>query len=135
MNRAGQYSREPTSSERILRGLGWGALCGQWWTLWESVFGIIIPGHQNGAIMVVAILVLAIWFGFVGAIMGMIIGAVNAEDNVGAGIGIGIGLLMFGAEFLLIGFSSVIFRVIWWALSGRRIGRWVTARTQLRIET
>jgi len=35
----------PDTGKRILRGLGWGALYGQWWTLWNVVWNLLIYNH------------------------------------------------------------------------------------------
>ena len=124
----------PTTAQRIGRGLGWGALYGQWWTLWivfwSVVLGAITSNQGFMLFMLAAGLIAGIGFAFVGSIVGLIIGATNSEEDQGAIIGVVAGLLLFGIERLLsakgLGLSGIIF----WFFSGRYVGRNIAAKVQ-----
>ena len=128
----------PSSGTRILRGLGWGALFGQWWTLWVVFWDLIIGGSRHGGtnavIIIIGTIVLGLFFGFVGSIMGLIIGAIDGMPDTGAIVGVIFGVLLMGAEYLLSGSTMIFVNIIFWALTGRFIGRNIAARVQQSVQ-
>src|ERR1051326_2642918 len=85
----------PGLGRRILRGLLWGALYGQWWTVW-TLFSMFFWGHMSfdGSGLVVVVGFIAIVFGFFGSLTGLVIGAANAMPSTGMAIGIGAGVVL-----------------------------------------
>jgi hypothetical protein len=102
----------PTAGQRIGRGLGWGMLLGQMWTLYIAVVLMVLGGigaaTSGGAgagliglgIAVILVLV-AIGNAFVFGIAGFIIGAADMDDDAGAIVGIVASLLIVGGQFLI----------------------------------
>ena len=126
--------REPNTGERISRGVGWGALFGQWWTLWIIVFDILIYGfkdssaHPLGAVLLS--LFFAVFFAAIGAIAGLIIGAINGDEGSGAIVGIVAALILFGIEAYM---THSFFNIIFWFFTGRFVGANIGKRVQERI--
>lgn len=128
---ASQRTSLPTTGQRIGRGVGWGILLGQCWTLWLAIRVVLLGGNQSmamdpriadlgpGNIILLAALLYAV----MGAVTGLLIGLINADDDSGGIIGIVMGVLAMGAQYLLGGRSgiSIVFG-IFLAIS---IGRWV----------
>jgi len=129
------FSQEPTTGQRILRGLGWGALYGQWWTLWNIVSAMIwggFSGHSS-AILVFTVILMVVVFAFMGAIAGLIIGAINGDEGTGTVVGIVFGLLCFGGEMLLAHSGLAFTSIIFWFFTGRYVGRNIGRRVQERV--
>jgi hypothetical protein len=128
----------PPTGTRIARGLGWGALFGQWWTLWIVFWDFIIwPSARPGGsysmlVIIVGALILGIFFCIVGGLLGLIIGAMDAMPDIGATIGIVFGLVLMALEMWLGGGFRVI-NVFFWIFTGRFVGRNIAYRVQRRI--
>jgi len=129
---AGPIAMEPPAGTRIARGLGWGFVYGQWWTLLNFVWRVLIYGHYRSEPLAAGLLLLAmvIGFGIAGAFVGFIIGAANASDTVGVVLGVIAGLCFFGLE-LLAGGSA--FNLIFWFFTGRFVGRMICARVHAAV--
>jgi hypothetical protein len=131
---------EPSIGLRIARGIGWGFLCGQFWTalnlFWFFVWGGVDSASSGKGIgllgtgIFLAILFFIV-FGFLGSLVGMIIGAGNASVSTGAIIGVVAGLILCGLEFLMTGGNaSSLVNVFFWFFTGRYVGANIAARVQ-----
>lgn len=137
----------PSSGTRILRGLGWGFLYGQWWTLWNIFWGIVwgsfstatshsnIGGGSLVLVIVITSLVFAIVFGFVGAVAGLIIGASDSTVETGAIIGVVAGLLLCGLEFLLSQSGATVINIFFWFFTGRFVGTSIARKVHQPVGT
>ena len=129
-------SQPLTLGVRVLRGLGWGALIGQWWTLMVSFWAFGWGGSRMGGHSILAIITLTLIFGLffaiVGSLMGLIIGLRDAMPNIGAIIGVVFGLLMLGVEFLITGSSMILLNIFIWVYTGRALGSSIATRVQKR---
>ncbi len=127
-------SQPPDTGKRILRGLGWGAAFGQWWTLWLMFSMLRGGGVPGGAVGVMTVIILTVFMGtvcaFLGSVMGLIIGAVDAMPDAGAMIGMVFGIAMLGLQFVLAQNGFLLPGAILWIFSGRFIGRHIAARVQ-----
>jgi hypothetical protein len=120
----------PGLVRRVLRGMGWGVLYGQWWTLW-TLLSMFIWGHGSfSARIVIYLIVMAVVFGFFGSVTGVIIGALNASENTGTGIGIGMGILLCVLEVLLARSAGGLVNLFFYFFTGRYVGRGITGRVQ-----
>ncbi len=130
----------PSTGLRIARGIGWGFICGQFWTalnlFWEFAFGAAqsTPGEKGPGLLAVFIfsaLLFVFVFGFAGSLVGLIIGAANAPVSTGAIIGVVAGLILCGLEFLISGGrASTLLNIFFWFFTGRYVGAIIAARVQ-----
>ncbi len=130
-------SQPPDTGKRILRGLGWGAAFGQWWTLWMVFWELIVGGARHGMtplVFVVCTVIFSVFFAVVGSVMGLIVGAVDAMPEAGAMIGVVVGLLLMAGEYFLSGSSGVMVNVIFWVFTSRFVGRNIAARVQQPVQ-
>lgn len=126
--------QEPSAGERMKRGLIWGAICTQLWTVWICFWRVLIGnafseamGHKPDPVETVALILgIAGFFAFIGAIMGAIMAVIQAEESTGGAIGIVVGLMIVVAAIVLnqSGFAGIIF----WFFTGRFIGGQIAAR-------
>jgi hypothetical protein len=117
----------PGIGRRLVRGLLWGAIYGQWWTL----FAIISPfiwGHGSFDLGVTMLYLVV--YGFFGSLTGLIIGAFNASMGTGVALGVGVGLLLCALEALLSRDSGALIKVIFYFFTGRFVGAGITWRVQ-----
>ena len=119
--------------------MGWGALFGQSWTAWLAFRLLILGGMASGndagllGIALGGIFVIgAIGYAVLGAFVGLIIGAMNATDDVGAVIGIIGSFIALGLQYV-VGTRSAISLVfgIFLAIS---IGKYVGAQIATKIQ-
>ena len=127
----------PSTGLRIGRGLGWGIVYGQIWTVlnlfWAFVYGQ--AGH-GAAEIILRIVLFVVLFGFAGAVVGLFAGATNADVKTGSVIGIVVGLLLFVGEFLLGGSkASGLVNVVFWFFTGRVVGASIAARIQRPVNS
>jgi hypothetical protein len=122
----------PSTGQRVLRGLGWGAICAQWWTLLNSFWFLVYGGSSHGAaVAIVFILLGALIFTVTGSVVGLILAAIDADVATGAIVGVVAGLLLFVGELALNGFSaSGFFNVIFWFFTGRFVGANIARKIQ-----
>ncbi len=134
----------PSAGLRIARGLGWGFLWGQWWTVlnlfWAFVWGGVnsLGGkHENLVLMGVILgVIFVLVFGVAGAVVGLIIGAMNAPVQTGAVIGIVFGLIFCGLEVVLGGFQpGMLINIFFWFYTGRYVGAKVAMHVQRPVIT
>lgn len=127
----------PPAGRRIARGLGWGALYAQWWTIWIVFWQFVWSGLGSkndvnlplGTILIL-VLALALFLALVGSVVGLIIGAANAPPEHGAIIGVVAGILLLGVEFFVFRSGSVLINIFFWFFTGRYVGALVAARVQ-----
>jgi hypothetical protein len=120
----------PGLVRRVLRGMGWGVLYGQWWTLW-TLLSMFIWGHGSfSARIVIYLIVMAVVFGFFGSVTGVIIGALNASESTGTVIGVGMGILLCLLEVLLARSAGGLVNLFFYFFTGRYVGRGITRRVQ-----
>lgn len=119
----------PSAGRRILRGLMWGPVYGQWWTLWSLISLVIFRfSSLNPTDVLIEALVYLIGYGFFGSLAGLIIGATGARENVAAGIGIGVGMLVMVLEYLLTGSAFQFINVFFYFITGRFVGAGLETR-------
>lgn len=124
----------PSLELRLARGLGWGALYGQWWTLWTLFSMFAFGGGKNMAILIAFVLVFAVLFAVAGMGVGLIIGATNVRPDKGALIGIAVALALMGLEFLFFGQDPrMLINIFFWFFTGRFIGASVAVRVQKAV--
>ena len=97
----------PSMGQRIGRGLGWGVVYGQWWTLLNTFWFIVYGGLKDTSAAIVYIVLSVIVFTFMGSLTGLIAAVVDADTNVGSIIGVVAGMLLFAAEYFFIGGSPL----------------------------
>ncbi|HEV2471849.1 MAG TPA: tetratricopeptide repeat protein [Chthonomonadales bacterium] len=128
------YQRQiapPSSSARILRGLGWGAVYGQWWTLWNMfwlIFWNSVGAGHDIALYVIIGIVCAIGFGLAGSLLGLIIGAANLDMRKGILAGAAMGIGFFVLEGVLLHSITSIINIFFWYFTGRYVGSRITWR-------
>jgi hypothetical protein len=123
----------PSLGLRLLRGLGWGLLYSQVWTVFAMVVVLFVSLLTTKvALAIIAFLVLGFMnLAFHGG-MGMLIGAVaalmNADEDTGGWIGMSVGflILLIGVMYGFLFFWSVFFYIG----LGRWVGRSVAAHIQ-----
>lgn len=128
-----QYAASPGLGLRIGRGLGWGLLYAQTWTL-VTMFsvGLISLFVTKVEMAILVFLVMGVLNALFHSSMGMLIGGIaafmNADEDTGGWIGISVGLLilLIGLFFGFLALWSVFFYIF----VGRWIGRSVAARVQ-----
>jgi hypothetical protein len=122
---------EPSLGKRLCRGLGWGALYGQWWTVWiifwELVWGAVDGEGIEPVALVLAGLVMAVVFATAGGLMGMVIGISEGTLENGPLLGIIVGVLFFALEVWLTG-RLAAWNLFFWYFTGRFIGARVTLK-------
>jgi hypothetical protein len=122
--------RAPGAGRRIVRGMLWGALYGQWWTLW-TIISEFVWGHATvDAKFVIVAIVMAFVFGFFGSLTGLIIGASNANFRTGPAIGIGAGILLCLLEAALTKDATSMINLFFYFFTGRFVGAGITWRVQ-----
>lgn len=123
----------PALGLRLLRGLGWGLLYSQVWTVFAMVVVLFVSLLTTKvALAIIAFLVLGFMnMAFHGG-MGMLIGAVaalmNADEDTGGWIGMSVGflILLIGVMYGFLFLWSVFFYIG----LGRWVGRSVAAHVQ-----
>lgn len=127
------FQEAPGLGIRILRGVGWGALHAQWWTLlmvfWDSIYGRIPLGSGTA----VAAAGYGVFFALCGAVVGFIIALVDGDDEMGAKVGVGAGLLLLGVEYLQYRSPLILVNIFFWFFTGRFIGAAIGSRVQRPI--
>jgi hypothetical protein len=113
-------------SLRLMQGVGWGVLFGQWWTLWTVIWNLV------GVTQVRAMsnVEYALFYAFFGAVVGGTIAVLDADVCLGAKLGIGIGVVACLVETALAHSSGALFYLLWYFFTGRFIGRQVARRLQ-----
>lgn len=122
----------PSMGLRLLRGLGWGALYGQWWTIWMIFWTLVWNFSDVTKDFGFALLLFggfAVIFTVGGAVLGLILGLTGANPEGGGFLGILMGLVFFGLEMWLSHASpSSFYNVVFWFFTGRFIGTNIAAR-------
>jgi len=129
----GQFAKPPpTTGQRIGRGLLWGALLGQMWTVYIAVVliigGLALAGLGAGGLITISIalvlFVVALVNAFVFGIAGSIIGAADMDEDQGAVVGIVASLFIVGGQFLLgmRGGLGLVLGIIFAISFGRGVG-------------
>lgn len=111
--------------QRLLHGLGWGALFGQWWTLWTVVWNLTGATHAGS----MGNIQYALFYAFFGAVAGAVIALMDADAGLGMKIGIAVGVVACLVETFVFQ-SGTPFYLIWYFFTGRFIGRNVALRLQ-----
>lgn len=126
----------PQLGLRLLRGLGWGLIYSQVWTVFAMVVVLFVALLATKvAVAMIAFLVLGFMNMAFHGVMGMLIGGVsalmNADEDTGGWIGMSVGflILLIGVVFGFLFFWSVFFYIG----LGRWVGRSVAAHVQKPI--
>ena len=127
-------SARPGVIRRIARGLLWGVVYGQWWTLMMIVsaffWGAMRSDLAFDSRLIVIWVIFAVVYGFFGSLSGFIIGASNAFMGTGVAIGIGTGMILCGLQALAQHDPGDLVNVIFYFFTGRFIGAAITRRVQ-----
>lgn len=122
---------------RFLRGVGWGALYGQWWTLWTiaSHFFWNRSSESNDTLSLVIVFVLyALSYAFFGIIAGLVIAGILAPPATGAIVGVVVGLCVMGIEAYLNQSLGSLINVFFYFFTGRYIGANIAARVNRPVK-
>ena len=114
----------PNTGTRLLRGLGYGALMGQYWTGW-NLFWIIVWNFRESmnTSMILLVLLFVVVFGFAGALLGVICALTPPNLKIGLGVGVAFGLGFMALEALLLkGGASSFINIFFWFYTGRYVG-------------
>jgi hypothetical protein len=117
----------PGLFRRLGRGWLWGIWYGQWWTLMTVVSGFIWGEGWPGT---VAVVIMAVIYGFFGSVTGIIIGAANASPGTGSTIGVGVGVTVCLLETLLAVDARGLINLIWYFFTGQFVGAGIAGRVQ-----
>lgn len=134
----GQWGAPPGLARRVLRGLGWGVIYGQWWTVltvaWDLFFGATRGDFSFDVRTILAVVIFAIVYGLAGGLTGLIIGASNAPMSAGASVGIGAGLLLCLLETLAMHNFGGLLNVFFYFFTGRFVGAGITWRVHQPVK-
>jgi hypothetical protein len=140
---AQMFSREPTSGERVQRGLMWGAIYGQIWTAVQSCFILLAFFFMQSAkhaavgflVAMLVTLVVAVGYAILGGIVGLIIASLGADEDQGRWIGVGTAvLLVLGNLFLGIGIFGILICGIGFFWISGVIGRLIAQKVSERVD-
>jgi len=129
---------EPPLGTRLGRGALWGILYAQWWTLWVVFWDIIIAsrrGNLNPTLEIIGTILFAFVFGFVGFVLGLIIGAANPPIPTGQMYGVVAGLTNFGLLFLVSHGKVNFVGIFFWFFAGQYVGALITRKVRQPVLT
>ncbi len=113
----------PAVGLRVARGLGWGPLYGQWWTLWSTISLFLWSGGNPRGNIILYVVILAVFNAFFGAITGLIIAVVgNRQQEISSRIGIGVGLCMCLLRAVIFQSGFQLFNLLFYFVTGRYVG-------------
>jgi hypothetical protein len=124
------FTKEAGLGKRLLRGLGWGPLYGQWWTLWVVLFSERQVATQGPLRFILTAILVALFFGFFGTLTGLTIAIVAPaqKEPIGGYIGIGIGLLLYAIDVFIFKDPMKILTFWFFYISGQFIGKGLARR-------
>jgi len=121
-----EYAAEgdpPSPGRRIMRGLMWGPVYGQWWTLWSVISLVIFNlGRLDVTDIILRSLVYLVGYGICGSLTGLIIGATGARDKAAMGIGIGVGMLVMLIRAMMEQSPFRLISVFFYFVTGQYVG-------------
>jgi len=124
----------PGAGVRVLRGLGWGPVCGQIWTGWFMFWALVWQGTKLGGVGIGILAVLCVlFFGFAGGATGLVVGLSRADRRVSSIIGGVFGLLLCAVEMALGGSATMIVNVLFWWFTGQAVGGAIGARVNAPV--
>ncbi|MCC2672825.1 MAG: repeat-containing protein, partial [Armatimonadetes bacterium] len=109
----------PSVALRLVRGLGWGIIYGQWWTLWTIFSAFLWGGASLGSSIVLRAIVYGIAYGFFGSLVGLIIAAANLDEDQAVYAGVGAGVVILGLELVIFKSPTMLFNVFFYFFTGR----------------
>lgn len=113
----------PAVGLRVARGLGWGPLYGQWWTLWSTLSLFLWSGGNPGGNIILYVVILAVFNAFFGAITGLIIAVVGSrQQEISSRVGIGVGLCMCLLRAVMFQSGFQLFNLLFYFVTGRYVG-------------
>jgi hypothetical protein len=124
----------PGFVRRVGRGMGWGILYGQWWTLWSTLSLFMWGQGSFDGRIVSFILDRAILNALFGFLAGIIIGATGATMSVGTNIGIGTGIALGLLRMALSGNPLMLVNLFFYFVTGRFVGSGITWRVQQPVK-
>ena len=122
-----EFGAAPGIARRVGRGVFWGIVYGQWWTL-LNIFWSFAWGH--GGVSFGVGLQMVIFYGFFGCLAGVIIGAANMPLGRGAIVGVSVGILVWLLEMALSGDTGGLINIFFYFFTGRFVGAGITWRVQ-----
>ena len=125
----------PDLGTRLTRGLGWGALYGQWWTAW-MMFWTVAWNFKDFS-MPGLFLLLAVFVGIFtvgGVVAGLIIAVLPPAVSSGAAVGVTFGIIFCVIEMLLNGSAQMIVNIFFWFFTGRYVGANIAVRVHRPIQ-
>ncbi len=119
------------NSVRAIKGLTWGAGYGQYWTLWSIVWMAVDAGsHAKSEFLIAYGLIYGVACALVGALVGLFIFVKRTPYATSVMAGLVGGLALMGFEFMLYHERPIILvNVIFWAFTGRFVGRLIGRRS------
>lgn len=125
----------PGMGLRLVRGLGWGAAYGQWWTAW-NLFWTIVWQFKNVSVpgLVLLTIGMLVIFAAAGILAGLIIAVLPPSVKTGAAVGIVIGLILGGIEMYVEHEAAMVVNAFFWYFTGRYVGANIAVRVHRPIE-
>ena len=120
----------PGPARRIVRGMLWGLLYGQWWTLWTIISTFLWHFDSIDGKAIFFFLTMGVVYAFFGSLAGLIIGMSNAAHATGMAIGVGVGILVCLLEMLLTRNFGSLINLVFYYFTGRYVGLGITGRVQ-----
>src|SRR5690242_18356934 len=121
----------PGFARRTGRGIFWGFIYGQWWTL-LTIFWSFAWGH--GGVSVGVGILMVIFYGFFGSVAGLIIGMANLPPGPGTIVGVCTGILVCFIEMALSHDAGSLVNIFFYFFTGRFVGAGITGRVQRPVE-
>jgi hypothetical protein len=121
----------PGIGKRLGRGLLWGLIYGQWWTV-LTIFWSFFWSH--GSVGIGEIIFYAFFYGFFGCVAGLIIGAANLGMSAGTMVGVGVGIVVCLIEMALSHDAGSLVNIFFYFFTGRFVGSGITWRVQQAVK-
>ncbi len=121
-----------SASSRVVKGMGWGAAYGQYWTIWSVLWlAIDLGGHADTTGLVALSILYAIACSIVGGLVGIFVFVKRGNRVLGQTAGVIGGMVLLGLEFLLYHDDpKIMVNIIFWYFTGRFVGRMIGNRSQ-----
>jgi len=127
----GDHGTAPGFARRMGRGIFWGFIYGQWWTL-LTIFWSFAWGH--GGVSIGVGILMAIFYGFFGSVAGLIIGVANLPTGPGSIVGVCTGIIVCIIEMALSHDAGSLVNIFFYFFTGRFVGAGITGRVQRPVK-
>jgi hypothetical protein len=120
----------PGLGKRLLTGLLWGGVYGQWWTFWKGLSILIwsMGSIPEPRLILVLMAVFVVMYAIAGTVTGLVIAFTNGTRATGAIVGVVVGLALCGLEMLLNQNPFSLFNIFFFFVTGRFVGSGLAGR-------